>query len=137
MRIDIEYIKNFLEVILNNKHPEFNIKHPDLKPLWDDDEKLEKLIFHMEILEDQGLIESTINSSGIGFGRSLSGQYTVSVIPLRLTASGHQFASDLNKPGVIEQLKISFKDAGPKEVVNIVFTLGKKILEKKLDGFIS
>lgn len=137
MRIDIEYIKNFLEIVLNNEHPQFNIKHPDLKPLWDDDKKLEKLIFHMEILEDQGLIESTIKSSGIGFSHSLSGQYTVSVIPLRLTANGHQFAADLNKPGVIEQLKTSFKDAGPKEAVNIVFTLGKKILEKKLDNFIS
>jgi hypothetical protein len=135
MRIDIEYIKNLLDVALDHDHPDFRIDHKDIKPLWQgDDEKLNKLVFHMEILEDQGLIENSINSNGIGFRRMSSGGFTVSIIPLRLTANGHQFASDLSKPGVIEQLTTSFKDAGPSEAVKVVFALGKKALEKKLES---
>jgi hypothetical protein len=135
MRIDIEYIKSLLDVALENDHPDFRIDHEDIKSLWSgDDEKLNKLVFHMEILEDQNLIENSINSNGIGFRRMSNGQFIVSIIPLRLTAQGHQFASDLTKPGVIEQLTTSFKDAGPSEAVKVVFALGKKALEKKLEG---
>jgi len=64
------------------------------------------------------------------------GRFTVSIIPLRLTAQGHQFAADLSKPGVIEQLTTSFKEVGPNEAVKIVFALGKKALEKTLSGLL-
>jgi len=135
MKVDIEYIKNLLDVVLEHDHPDFRIDLEGIKPLWHgDDEKLKKLIFHMEILEDQYLIESAINSNGIGFGRVSNGDFTISIIPLRLTAQGHQFASDLSKPGVIEQLTTSFKDSGPSEAVKVVFALGKKVLEKKLEA---
>jgi hypothetical protein len=138
MRIDIGYIKNLLDVVLEHDHPDFRIDHEDIKPLWyGDDENINKLVFHMEILEDQSLIESSINSNGIGFRRMSNGEFTVSIIPLRLTAQGHQFASDLSKPGVIEQLTTSFKDAGPSEAVKVVFALGKKALEKKLEDIMA
>ena len=133
MRIEIEYLKRLLDVVLEHDKPDFCIDHEDIKPLWIDDEKLNKLVFHMEILEDQGLIESTVNSQGIGFRRMGSGGFTVSIIPLRLTAEGHQFASDLSKPGVIDKLKTSFKDVGPSEAVKVVFALGKKALAKRLE----
>ncbi|MFM5161428.1 hypothetical protein ACEUAT_21160 [Aeromonas veronii] len=71
MRIDIEYIKYFLDAVLEHDKPDFRIDIEKLKPLWlNDDEKLNKLVFHMEILEDQRLIESSINTSGIGFRRT-------------------------------------------------------------------
>lgn len=134
MRIEIEYLKNMLDIVLEHDQPDFRIDHEDIEPLWiNDNEKLNKLVFHMEIMEDQGLIESSINSQGIGFRRMGNGGFTVSIIPLRLTAQGHQFASDLSKPGVIDKLKTSFKDAGPGEAVKVVFALGKKALEKKLE----
>jgi hypothetical protein len=137
MRVDIQYLKDFLEVALDHDKPDFRIDHEKIKPLWEDDEKLDKLVFHMEILEDQGLLESSIDSSRVGFRRMAGGGFTVSVIPLRLTAQGHQFASDLSKPGVIEQLSTSFKEAGPSEAVSIVFALGKKALENKLESILN
>lgn len=134
MRIDIEYLKSFLDILLDNEHPDFRIDHPKISPLWgDNDEGLKKLVFHMEILEDQGLIENSTNLSGLGFQRMGHGGFGVSLRPLRLTAQGHQFAADLSKPGVFEKLKTSFKDAGPAETVKIVFDLGKRVLERKLD----
>ncbi|HBC3478396.1 DUF2513 domain-containing protein [Vibrio cholerae] len=137
MRIDIEYIKYFLDAVLEHDKPDFRIDIEKLKPLWlNDDEKLNKLVFHMEILEDQRLIESSINTSGIGFRRMGDGGFTVSIIPLRLTAQGHQFASDLSKPGVVEKLATTFKDAGPTETVKVVFALGKNFIDRQLKDLI-
>ncbi len=138
MKIDIEYIKKILDVALEHTQPDFDIKHQDIKPLWETDELLSKLVFHMKILEDQSLIESALNSGGgLGFRRKADGRYSVAVTPLRLTATGHQFAADLKKSGVVEQLTTSFKDAGPKEMVNIVIGLGKKIVDKKMEDLFS
>lgn len=138
MRIDLEYIKNFLDIILENDKSDFTINHEKIRPLWNgDDGNLEKLVFHMEILEDQGFIVNPIDSSGIGFGRTGRGGITVSIITLRLTALGHDFASNLAKPGVFDTLTTSFKNEGPKEVVKITFALAKKALDKKLDKFLS
>ena len=134
MRINIAYLKSFLDVVLDNDHPDFTIGHDDIRPLWEhDDHKLHMLIFHLELLEDENLIESSTHIPGIGFERVSNGQFTVTIKPLRLTAKGHQFASDLAKPGVIEQITDTFKNAGPGEVVNVVFALGRRVLEKKLD----
>ena len=91
------------------------------------------MVFHLEILEDQGLIESVSNKiHGIGFQRMGRNDVQLSIIPLRLTATGHQFAADLVKPGVFETLVSNFKDAGPTEAIKVVLGLGKSILEKKL-----
>lgn len=137
MKIDIQYIKDFLKIILDHDHPDFRIDLPKIEPLWiNDDEKLNKLVFHMEVLEDQNLIESSTISQGIGFLRVGNRSFSVSIKPLRLTAEGHQFASDLSKPGVIEQLTTSFKELGPTEAVKVVFALGKKALEQKLSNLI-
>lgn len=137
MKIDFQYIKDLLDVVLDHDHPDFKITHEDIKPLWDgdDEEKINKFVFHMEILEDQGLIESSTSFPGVGFTRTGEGRFSFSIKPLRLTAQGHQFAADLAKPGVFEQLKTSFKDAGPAETVKIVFALGKKALEKRLSSY--
>lgn len=134
MRIDIEYIKYFLDAVLEHNEPDFRIDIEKLKPLWlNDDEKLNKLVFHMEIMEDQHLIESSINTSGIGFQRvGGGGGFSFSIIPLRLTAQGHQFAADLSKPGVVEKLATTFKDAGPTETVKVVFALGKNFIDRQL-----
>ena len=136
MKIDIQYLKNFLDVILENDHPDFDLRHPHIMPLWVDDDKANLLIFHMEILADQGLIESSSSRDSIGFRRLANGEFIVSIIPLRLTASGHQFASDLAKPGVFKQLTTTFKDLGPAETVKATFKLGAKAFENRLNGLI-
>ncbi|WP_318413057.1 hypothetical protein [Photobacterium leiognathi] len=133
MRIDFEYIKDFLALVLDNEELDFNLNQEQFKPLHADSDAKKKMVFHLEILEDQGLIESAINkNNGIGFRRSSRNEVTLSIIPLRLTATGHQFAADLVKPGVFEKLVSNFKDAGPTEAIKVVLGLGGSILEKKL-----
>ena len=137
MKIDLEYLRDFLAAVQEHDEPDFRIDHPDIKPLWkDDDEGTKKLVFHMEILEDQGLIESSISSPGLGFVRTGYGAVNVSLKPLRLTAQGHQFAADLSKPGVFEKIKTSFNDCGPTETIRVVFALGSRFLESKLDKYV-
>ncbi|GLO64212.1 hypothetical protein MACH09_47200 [Vibrio sp. MACH09] len=134
MRIDYEYLNNFLKLVLDNETGDFSLSTEPFKALWpnDDEAAIDKLVFHLEILADQGCIESALTKKeGIGFRRTGAG-FIISIIPLRLTAQGHQFASDLTKPGVIEQLKSAFSDAGPNEAVKVVFSLGKNALDKKL-----
>ncbi|MUK79142.1 DUF2513 domain-containing protein [Aliivibrio fischeri] len=133
MRVDFEYIKDFLALVLDNEELDFNLNQEQFKPLHADFDAKKKMVFHLEILEDQGLIESVSNKiHGIGFQRMGRNDVQLSIIPLRLTATGHQFAADLVKPGVFEKLVSNFKDAGPTEAIKVVLGLGKSILEKKL-----
>ena len=140
MRVDISYIKDILDRVLDQNKADFNLNL--IKEFWPDgdDEKREKLVFHMEIMQDQGLIERSIEGEGIGFRKSFCGSnytYDISLVPLRLTAAGHDFAAALNKPGVIDSLMNTFKDAGPGETVKAVFKISGNILDnqlKKLTG---
>jgi len=139
MRIDYEYLKDFLEIVLDSPKPTFSIEDEKLSDLWhsevnEDEEKLKKLIFHMEILADMNLLQSASGKPGIGF-RCYGDSYSVAAIDLRLTADGHQFAADLNKPSVLETLKTTFKDSGPKEAVKLVFGIGRKITDNQLSKF--
>ncbi len=131
MRIDIQYIKDFLEIILDHDSSHFTIDIPKIKLLWsNDDKKWNKLVFHMEILEDQNLIESAVDSyTGIGVRRASDGSIPINAVPLRLTAEGHQFALDLSKPGVIDKLITHVKYLGPIELIKMAFELGKEAME--------
>ncbi|MDP2502624.1 hypothetical protein BCT47_16395 [Vibrio splendidus] len=133
MRIDFEYIKDFLTLILNNEELDFNLGQEEFKLLYRDSDAKKKMVFHLEILADQHLIESVSTKiDGIGFQRVSQGKVVISTIPLRLTALGHQFAADLVKPGVFDKLESSFKEVGPTEAVKVVFGLAKQALDKKL-----
>lgn len=139
MKIDYDYLKAVLDFAQSSPTPSFNISD-QMPHLWHkentrspDDEKLGKLIFHLELLADDRLIESVHNTThGIGFGLTGDGQYVLSVIPLRLTSAGHDFIASLNREGVLEQMKSEFNNAGPGEIVKIAFSLGSKVLENKL-----
>ena len=136
MRIDLEYVKELLEIFLESDLPTVDLKSfPFLDLRNDGDESQHKFVFHMEILHDQDLIEAAIPtpSGGIGINRlSGGGFYTFAVIPLRLTAAGHDFAAALDEPGVLEKLMRDFKDDGPTAVVSAAGSILKKIVEKKL-----
>ncbi|MUK47554.1 DUF2513 domain-containing protein [Aliivibrio fischeri] len=137
MKIDLEYTKDLLDLIVNDGAVDFNIGQDHFLSLQSDDGKKNKLAFHLEILADQGYIEnSCTKGNDIGVQRFGLDTIKIKKIPLRLTASGHQFASDLGKSGVIDTLTRSFKDAGPSEVIKIVCALAKQIADKKLASFL-
>jgi hypothetical protein len=100
--------------------------------LWDEESKEATFFFHLEILDDLSVIENTTDRSGLGFRRYGDGQYMISIVPLRLTANGHDFATALTKAGVLDTLKTTFKDAGPTEMIKATFGMASKIAEAQL-----
>jgi len=63
--------------------------------------------FHMQLLEDDGFIRREDGEWGLGLDRSADGLYTWSVLPLRLTASGHEFAGAMRNRHGFEAVKKS------------------------------
>ncbi|WP_323915636.1 hypothetical protein, partial [Aeromonas caviae] len=59
--------------------------------------------------------------------------YGVCIIPWRLTANGHDFASSLTKPGVLTTIKEKFKTEGLSVVIDIAKSMASKQAEKLLD----
>jgi len=134
VKIDFKYIKEMLEVIQNVESSTFDLQIFAYEWFNADDttNKDQKFIFHIEILDDMGLIKSASNTVGIGISRSIEGSPLISFIPLRLTSDGHEYASALSKPGVLETLIKDFKEAGPKEAYIVVKKLAQKYVENKL-----
>lgn len=132
MRIDTEYLKTVLDVFLDATTPTVDLKDfPMLDLSGETNDAVHNFVFHFELLADQQFIEPAIKTNGIGIRRT-SHDYTWSVIPLRLTAAGHDFASALAKPGVIDEIKNTFKESGPSETVKAVFGLAGKAFDRKL-----
>ena len=108
MKIDQDYLKKLLEACLASEKPTFDIE--DLKAAGFDynDQQFE---FHMKILNDQHFIEQDDGDSGFGLTKGIDGFLSWSVLPLRLTASGHQFIEALENKDVWAAIKRGFKDA--------------------------
>jgi hypothetical protein len=89
--------KKLLGACQASEKPTFDIE--DLKAVGFDyyDKQFE---FHMMILTDQGFIEQDDGDPGFGLTKSMDGHLSWSVLPLRLTASGHQFIEALSNKEV-------------------------------------
>ncbi len=137
MRINIEYLKDLLAAIQDHDMPDFYLNDEGISHFYGDKpDEINNAIFHLEILRDEGLLQNSSGGSDIGFKRGADGYITPSDIQLRLTSQGHQFAADLCKPGVFEQLNTTFRDLGPGETVKAVFKLGAKAVDAKLQALI-
>jgi hypothetical protein len=109
MKIDHDYLKKLLEACQASEKPTFDIQ--DLKADGFDynDPKFE---FHMAILDDQGFIQQDGGDPGFGLRKSKDGFLSWSVLPLRLTASGHDFLDNVQNPEVWSKTKAAAKKVG-------------------------
>ena len=109
MKIEQDYLKKLLEAGQASEKPTFDIE--DLKAAGFDynDPQFE---FHMMMLTRQGFIEQDDGSPGFGLTKSLDGSFSQwSVLPLRLTSSGHQFIEALSNTKVWATIKRRYPDA--------------------------
>jgi hypothetical protein len=122
MKIDQDYLKELLKVCQASEMPTFDIE--DLKAAGFDynDTRFE---FHMMILTDHGEIERDDGDPGFGLKKGIDGFLSWSALPLRLTASGHQFIEALSNPEVWATLNRDFKDAS----IATLETVSLKLLE--------
>jgi len=133
MTIDYEYIQKFLAVAQENGVPDFQLRQQEFSEFFDptDQTKLKTLLYYLELLNDLGCIES-LGGGSLGIERYGGGIYKPHHIPLRLTATGHQFAKDLNKPGILETFKQTLIDQGPKGAMKLVTSICSKLIDKKV-----
>lgn len=132
MQIDFDEIKRILAVFIEAPAPFITLKDLDFFSV--EGEVADKLIFHLLLLVENGLISNrkleTGNPEFIGLvftNRSIGGR----AIPIRLTQDGHDFASALNQQPILERVKKELAEA-PFEVVKDVSKrwLGKLMKDK-------
>lgn len=96
----------------------------------------DKFLFHIQILEDQGFVESLDKKSDLGYEILLGGEFKWQSRPLRLTASGHEFVEALNKSEVWEIIKEEFKDSSISTLRSAATTLFKAFAKKQVEKYL-
>ncbi|NLU14783.1 MAG: DUF2513 domain-containing protein [Serratia liquefaciens] len=132
MKIDHDYLKGLLEAFEASNHPQTDIT--ELNELGFDC-RTDDFVFHMRLLEDRGLMSRSDGRSGFGMVETLDGQFHWAVMPLRLTASGHDFIEALRNKEVWSALKSGFKDASMGTLVTVSKQLLDRALKKQLDKY--
>lgn len=130
MRIDYDYLKDIFNVFLTCELPTVDWDSFTSLRNGDDD----KFVFHIEILVDKALIEGDLSDGSIGITRTFTGNYSVSIVPWRLTANGHDFAASITKPSVLATIKEKFKSEGISVVIDVAKKVAEKQAEKLLGG---
>jgi Hypothetical protein (DUF2513) len=134
VKIDQEYLKKLLEACQASKKPTFDIE--GLKAAGFD-YCAPEFEFHMMILADQGFIEQDDGSPGLGLTKTMDGFHQWSVLPLRLTASGHQFIEALSNKEVWAAIKHGFKDASIATLKSVSLKLLESYAQKKVEQLLS
>lgn len=122
MKIDQEYLKKILNTFLYSEKPFVESSNFQNAGIDIDD----KFLFHMQILEDQDIIErfDKERDTGIGYAIAMSGIFQWMSTPLRLTAIGHEFSDALNKVEIWDFMRREFKEAS----VGTLLKVGKEML---------
>ena len=133
MKIDQDYLKELLEACQTCEKPTFDIE--DLKERGFDynDPRFE---FHMKILDDQQFVAQDDGDPGFGLIKSVDGFASWAVLPLRLTASGHQFIEALSNKEVWSAIKHGFKDASITTLKTVALKLLDGFAKKKIDDLL-
>lgn len=129
MKIDQEYLKGLLTAIQDSEGPFTNIEELSERGYsYESDD----FVLHMEILLDKGFLESKSSSGGIGYIMSGSGRLQWSIVPLRLTASGHDFISAIQQPKIWEAIKSNFGECGLEAVKTVALDLATGYAQQKV-----
>lgn len=139
MKIDWEYIKGLLEAFEESDQRTLTLF--DLKKVgFDFEEDQDNFIFHMQLLCDEDLIDRESGHKEMGpkiFGLlKTSMGYTVSVIPLRLTMSGHEFAANLRDKEIWAKIKTNISNQSFSAIVTLAKDLSVGYAKKKVEAIL-
>ena len=134
MKIEHDYLKALLEAFESSEIPTTDIKELDRAGVLVDEDKF---IFHMQILDDKGLITRNDGDPGFGLYRSADGINSWAVVPLRLTANGHEFIEAIKNKEVWSVIKKEFKDASIDTLWKVSKDLLEGYLQKKIQGLLN
>lgn len=133
MKIDQDYLKGLLLACQASEKPTFDIEDLKAAGFDYDDPKFE---FHMAILCDQGFVQQDDGDDGFGLSKGIDGHLSWSVLPLRLTASGHDFIEALSNKEVWATIKSGFKDASITTLKTVSLKLLEGYAKKKIDDLL-
>lgn len=134
MKINRDYLKGLLEAFQASEGPFTDIR--EIKERGFDYEE-DNFILHSDILLDRGLVESLSSRGGIGYRLMGNGSYTWSVVPLRLTADGHDFIETLNAPNVWEDIQANFKQSSIDTLKSVAKDLAIGYAKKRVSELLS
>lgn len=121
MKIDQDYLKGLLEAFEASDNPTTDIEELEQAGFGYQEDKF---IFHLSILADQNLVQRE-QGYGLGYRKGTNGYISWSVVPLRLTAAGHEFLEALRNSEVWNTIKSDFKDAS----IGTLWRVSKELLE--------
>jgi len=127
MTPDAEYLKQLLTAFQGAPNPTTDIRELKRQGFSLDDPRFE---FHMMLLQDHRFVEGESGAGGIGFSKSPDGFVQWSVIPLRLTASGHEFAEAMGSRKALQALKKNFVGATISTMRDVAVTIFKAEVAK-------
>jgi hypothetical protein len=129
MRIDHDYIKRMIDIVLSHPSPTFTILDFENGGLSYQTPEFE---FHMKLFDDQRLIEQDGGDSGFGLIKSMDGYASWSVLPLRLTSRGHDFAEAVCEKTVWEKVKKELPGVAMSSLVSFSIGLAHDFAKKRL-----
>ncbi len=132
MQIDQDYLKQILNAFVDSPRSFIWIDAIVERGIEIDD----KFLFHVQILEDQELIECLDKKSDLGYEITLGGDFRWSSRPLRMTAAGHEFVDALNRPEIWDVLKSEFRDASLSTLRSAARTLLLAFAKKQLGKYL-
>lgn len=109
MKIDHDYLKALLNACQSSDKPTFDIEDMQAAGIDYGDPEFD---FHMSILNDKGFVRREDGEDGFGLFKGIDGFCSWSVLPLRLTASGHDFIDTIQNPEVWSMTKAAMKTVG-------------------------
>lgn len=134
MKINHEYLKGLLEAFEASPEPQTNIRELAKAGY---DYTTDEFLFHMRLLDDQGLIGQPDGDYGFGLLVGADGHKSWSVIPLRLTSDGHAFLETLENKEVWNTVKSGFKDVSIGTLVDVSRKLFDGYVHKKIDNILN
>ena len=133
MKINHEYLKGLLEAFESSEEPIIDIYELEKKGF---SYNKDVFIFHIQILVDKNLVQSE-NGDGLGFNRNSDWTVRWNVIPLRLTAEGHDFLEAIRNNEVWDSIKSEFKDASLGTLLRVSKELIEGYTKKKVTLLLS
>jgi DNA-binding transcriptional ArsR family regulator len=102
MKPDPDYLKKLLSGFRAAPGPTTDIRELQQAGLDYEDPSFE---FHLKLLGDDGYVERDSGRGGIGLDKGADGSCMWSVVPLRLTAAGQEFAEAIDNSKALETVK--------------------------------
>lgn len=130
MKPDLDYMKKLLEAIEDSSAPTCDVLTVRAAGIDIDDPNF---LFHLRLLEDRGLMAGADRDHPALYTYTDRGRQVIwTRAPMRLTASGHDFAAALRNDTVFQTIKTKAADAGISAWTQVAGPLLVAVLSKAL-----